>query len=136
MDEPSQEKRRSARASVELEVQYKRVNAFFSDYTRNISQGGTFIETTKPLEVGTEFVFRLTVPHMEEPLVFKGLVKWVVTEADRGKDPERPEPGMGIEFLYDSEDERQRIKDKVRALIREQLGEQAFDKLVGDEQDA
>jgi type IV pilus assembly protein PilZ len=30
------------------------MNAFFADYTKNISRGGTFIRTDKPLDIGTE----------------------------------------------------------------------------------
>jgi type IV pilus assembly protein PilZ len=41
------------RAPIELKVEYKRINSFFADYTRNISKGGTFIKTTKPLAIGT-----------------------------------------------------------------------------------
>src|SRR5579863_1176867 len=56
------EKRNEDRAAIQLRVDYKRLNTFFADYTRNISKGGTFIKTTKPLDVGTEFVFVLSVP--------------------------------------------------------------------------
>ena len=52
---------RTARRS-RCSVDYKRLNTFFADYTKNISKGGTFIRTSKPLDVGTEFVFVLTVP--------------------------------------------------------------------------
>ena len=31
--------------AIELTVEYKRMNAFFADYTKNISRGGTFIRT-------------------------------------------------------------------------------------------
>ena len=46
----------------QLRVDYKRMNTFFADYTKNISKGGTFIRTSKPLDVGTEFVFVLSIP--------------------------------------------------------------------------
>ena len=59
MTEPD---RRSAhRAAIELSVEYKRLNTFFADYTRNISKGGTFIRTERPLAIGTEFVFALSI---------------------------------------------------------------------------
>ena len=47
------DRRSNLRAAIELNVEYKRLNTFFADYTRNISKGGTFIKTDKPLEVGT-----------------------------------------------------------------------------------
>ena len=48
-----------ARAPIELKVDYKKLNTFIADYTKNISKGGTFIKTDRPLKVGTEFVFKL-----------------------------------------------------------------------------
>ena len=43
------EHRDHARAPIELEVDYKKLNSFFADYTKNISKGGTFIKTRKAL---------------------------------------------------------------------------------------
>ena len=40
---------------------YKRLNTFFASYTKNISKGGTFIRTSKPLESGG-FTFVLSLP--------------------------------------------------------------------------
>ena len=56
------ERRESGRAPIELKVEYKKLNTFFADYTRNISKGGTFIRTDHPLPVGTRFAFTLAVP--------------------------------------------------------------------------
>ena len=52
------DRRREARAPIELKVEYKRLNTFFYDYTKNISKGGTFIKTDKPLDIGTIFLDR------------------------------------------------------------------------------
>src|SRR5207237_8647570 len=98
MVEDGSEKRLAERAAITLKVDYKRLNSFFADYTKNISKGGTFIRTTKPLDVGTEFVFVLNMP---EPsldgaalkLELTGVVKWVVAEADATDDAPA---GMGI----------------------------------------
>ena len=62
------DRRESVRAPIELKVEYKKLNTFFADYTKNICKGGTFIRTKKPLDVGTVFVFRLTVPKLKEPI--------------------------------------------------------------------
>src|SRR6516164_2182390 len=55
--EPKTDGRTHPRAPIELKVDYKKLNSFFADYTRNISKGGTFIKTRKPLPVGTRFLF-------------------------------------------------------------------------------
>ena len=76
------DRRNNNRHAIELSVEYKRLNTFFADYTRNISKGGTFIRTERPLDVTTEFVFALTIRGLAEPLRLRGRVKWIVSPAD------------------------------------------------------
>jgi type IV pilus assembly protein PilZ len=121
------ERRRVPRTPIELKVEYKRLNTFFADYTKNISRGGTFIGTEKPLSVGTEFVFALGVPGMPEPLRLRGKVIWV-TPAHEGT---RANPaGMGIEFQYDAT-ERQEKEAAVERLMTRELGEALTARLLG-----
>ena len=121
------EKRDSLRAAITLRVDYKRVNTFFADYTKNISKGGTFIRTTKPLDVGTEFVFVLSFPDQEKQLKLKGEVMWVVPE-DKATD-EQP-PGMGIRFLFANQGERGAVDHFVEVMMQEALGEHISQKLL------
>lgn len=125
MSSGSQEQRAAPRAPIELKVEYKRLNTFFFDYTRNISRGGTFIKTGRPLAAGTQFVFTLVVPQLGPPLSLRGRVKWVVTEDEAGRDGHHPDAGMGIEFLYEDDAERARVAASVEALMVRHLGERA-----------
>ncbi len=68
------EHREHARAPIELKVDYKKLNSFFADYTKNISKGGTFIKTKKPLPVGTRFLFKLGVPSCGDAFEITGEV--------------------------------------------------------------
>ncbi|WP_437586557.1 PilZ domain-containing protein [Sorangium sp. So ce1000] len=121
--------RRSAqRAAIELSVEYKRLNTFFADYTRNISKGGTFIRTDRPLAIGTEFVFALSIRNLTEPLRLRGRVKWIVTSAEA---TESSPAGMGIEFQYASEGERAATEAVVEQLMMSELGETLASKLLG-----
>ncbi len=121
------DQRAHPRAPIALKVEYKRLNSFFADYTRNISKGGTFIRTERPLPIGTEFHFELTIPRLSEPLRLRGKVQWIVmphvTDADT-------EPGMGIGFIYDSEAERERIEGVVEELMVQSLGPVLYEKLL------
>ena len=124
------ERRREQRAPIELRVEYKRLNTFFYDYTKNISKGGTFIKTTKPLEVGTEFVFVLALPDAEggtKQLELTGEVKWVVTATD-GTD-ENP-AGMGIQFVFQDDSERRKVEEFVATLMSDALGPQLASRLL------
>lgn len=116
------DRRRDERAAITLRVDYKRLNTFFADYTKNISKGGTFIRTTKPLDVGTEFVFVLSFPGREEQLKLDGKVIWITTEAEADEDADKP-PGMGIRFIFKSDDERRQLSDVVETMMKQTLGE-------------
>lgn len=121
------ERRRDDRSAIELNVEYKRINTFFSDYTRNISKGGTFIRTARPLDVGTEFVFALRIPNLDEPLRLRGIVKWVVTQEESA--PESP-AGMGIQFQYADVTERRGTEEIVEGLMARELGESLSARLL------
>ncbi len=121
------DRRRNTRNAIELNVEYKRINTFFSDYTRNISKGGTFIRTTRPLKLGTQFVFALRIPNLEEPLRLRGLVKWVVSAEEATA--EQP-VGMGIEFQYASDEERRATEEVVEGLMSRELGETLSSRLL------
>ena len=133
------DRRDHARAPIELKVEYKKLNTFFADYTKNICKGGTFIKTKKPLEVGTQFVFKLLVPKLGDPLALRGQVKWVVREGEEppeGSEAAGHEPGMGIRFIYASDAERQVISEFVERLMIDSLGQLVYSKLMGKDRGA
>ena len=121
--------RQHLRAPIELKVEYKKMNTFFSDYTKNISKGGTFIKTDRPLKVGTEFVFKLFVPAQEDPFTLRGQVAWVNTEAESQR-PEVAEHGMGIKFLYTDDAQKQKFEDLVEDMMKSALGDVVYKKLL------
>ncbi len=108
------EQRQHARAPLELHVRYRRLNSFFADYTRNISRGGTFIETGTPLPLGTRFVLELTVPGRAEPFALSGEV--IHAGARDGA------VGMGIRFLWDDDAARIVFEEMVEGLMDRALG--------------
>ncbi len=123
-----QDRRSHPRLPIALKVEYKRLNSFFADYTKNISRGGTFIRTKNPLSIGTEFMFHLQVPNLPEPLALRGKVQWIVHEHEASEDEE---PGMGIGFVYESEADRDRIANIVEKLVVDSLGSVLYEKLIG-----
>ena len=124
MAEDSPERRVEPRRPIELKVEYKRLNTFFADYTKNISRGGTFIKTGRPLPVGTEFLFKLFVPGRAEPLTIHGEVQRIVDEAP-GEDQ-----GMAIKFVYREGDPQAEIARIVEGLMTESLGPRLYAKLM------
>ena len=111
------ERRAAARRPIELKVEYKRLNTFFADYTKNISRGGTFIKTSRPLPIGTEFLFKLFVPGREQPLTIHGEVQRIIDEGAPGQ-----EAGMAIRFVYREGDPQAEIARVVEGIMTESLG--------------
>jgi type IV pilus assembly protein PilZ len=105
------------------------MNTFFSDYTKNISKGGTFIKTERPLKVGTEFVFRLKIPALAEAVEIKGRVAWVNTDGEMQR-PEVEDRGMGIRFVYDNDGQRAKFERIVEDLMRRSLGDVVYTNLM------
>lgn len=123
-EDPDRERRLDGRSPIELKVEYKRLNTFFADYTKNISRGGTFIKTTRPLPVGTEFLFKLFVPGREAALTIHGEVQRIIDES-AGE-----EAGMAIRFVYREGDPQAEIARIVEGLMTESLGPRLYAKLM------
>lgn len=104
------ERRRSQRAELIVRVDYATVDEIFSEFTRDINEGGLFIETEKPRPAGTEVVMHFNLPGNTETLATTGRVVRVSAADDL-------EPlGMGIEFENLSDSARARINEIVRGL--------------------
>lgn len=100
------ERRRSIRAPVVVRIEYATVDALFSDFTRNINEGGVFIETDCPAELDSVVHLRFRLPGTREMLKLTGRVAWIRNAAGR------PE-GMGVEF----ENLSDRDRDRINALV-------------------
>ena len=104
------ERRRFNRTDLLVQVEYSTIDEIFSEFTRDINEGGLFIETEKPRPTGTEVALRFNLPGSAEPLQTVGRVVWV-----RSASSQIP-AGMGIEFDDLSKEDRDRINMMIRSL--------------------
>ncbi|MEM7410628.1 MAG: TIGR02266 family protein [Myxococcota bacterium] len=102
------ERRRSERVDLVVRVDYKTVDELFSEFARNINEGGMFVETETPPELGSPVALQFRVPGSEDPIQVMGRVARI-TEGDL-QEP----PGMGIEF----EDLDEQSRDLINQLVR------------------
>jgi type IV pilus assembly protein PilZ len=116
------ENREHRRAPIELKVDYRKLNSFFADYTKNISRGGTYIKSKKLLPSGTLFLFRLSVPGRDAPFELNGEVVRAATTGE--------EPGMGIRFVWGDEAERLQFERLVEQMMVRSLGAELTDHLL------
>src|SRR5688500_16413881 len=94
--------RKAERLSHELLVAYRTVDGFITDWAVNISRGGIFINTRKPLAVGTMVKLIVSLPDTQFPFDLSGRV----TRVNEFDNPANQVPGMGIEFVDVDDDKR------------------------------
>ncbi len=104
------DRRRSERTDLVVRVDYQTVDDLFSEFARNINEGGIFVETDAPPEVGSSVDLQFKLPGKEDPFRLKG----TVVRISNGEGAEAP--GMGIEFEDLGPDEQQCINELVRDL--------------------
>jgi len=104
------DRRRFERTDCVVRVAYKTVDELFSEFARNINEGGLFVETDSPTAVGSLVALEFNIPGSAEPIQVMGRVV-------RTSDGDRDEPpGMGIEFENLDRQSRDLINDLVRNL--------------------
>ena len=104
------DRRRSTREDLKIPVDYSAVDAFFSEFTTNINEGGMFIETESPSPLDESVSLEFRLPGLEEPVRVSGRVAWI-------SDGKAESPvGMGIEFHDLPPEVRRTINDLVRRL--------------------
>jgi type IV pilus assembly protein PilZ len=105
------ERRKSRRTDLVVRVSYRTVDEIFSEFARNINEGGIFIETEKPHTLGSSVALQFTLPGNEAHIEVIGIV---VRCSDGSCDGEPS--GIGIEFEDLNATARQQINDLVRQL--------------------
>lgn len=104
------ERRRSPRAPLVVRIAYSTVDALFSEFTRNINEGGLFIETENPPPPDTRVALQFKLPGSDVPLQARGRVARVQTAGEDGP------AGMGVEFENLDHDAHARIDALIRGL--------------------
>ena len=104
------DRRRANRSALTVRIDYATVDEIFSEFTRDINEGGLFIETEKPHLPGTEVSMQFHLPGSDEVVETIGRVVRISSGA-----VDVP-PGMGIEFDELKPDDRNKIDRIVRAL--------------------
>jgi len=94
-----------------VRVTYQSVDELFSEFARNINEGGVFIETDTPMEIGSSVALQFKLPGSDDLVEVEGFV----VRTSNGDEPDEA-PGMGIEFGDLNSVSRQRIDELVRRL--------------------
>jgi uncharacterized protein (TIGR02266 family) len=86
-------RRRFDRVPIEVGVDLWSENTFFTGFSENISEGGLFIATDAPFEIGSRLNIKLSLMG-DEPVESEVVVRWVRPPGAAGGLP----AGMGVQF--------------------------------------
>ena len=104
------DRRRFERAEVVVQIEYSTIDDLFSEFTRDINEGGLFIETEDPLALGTTVDLQFLLPGSSDPIK-------AAAEIVRLSDGSDGEPvGMAVEFDSLPADARKRINELIRSM--------------------
>jgi uncharacterized protein (TIGR02266 family) len=104
------ERRRTERTPVVVRIEYSTVDALFSDFTRNINEGGIFVETDEAIPLDEKVELKLRLPGSNEFVHVTGRV--VRTEPTTATSA----GGIAIEFEELDANARELINGAVRRL--------------------
>ena len=107
------ERRSSPRAELVVRVNYQTVDSLFSEFARNINDGGLFVETDTPQPIGTSVELEFKLPGADRPIEVIGNVVRSI-ESDQAT-PDGV-AGMGIEFENLDSDVREQINEIIQRL--------------------
>jgi uncharacterized protein (TIGR02266 family) len=105
------EQRHHTRVAVEAEVTIDSEHNFYYGLSENLSEGGLFVSTYQPEELGRELELTFTLPGTPDPLRVRARVQWV-----REYSPQNCEvpSGIGLQFI----DPPQSLINAVRTFIQ------------------
>ncbi len=110
------ERRASPRAEIVVRVNYQNVDSLFSEFARNINDGGIFVETDTPQPTGTNIELEFKLPGANRPIEVVGNVVRSVSADQAESDGVA---GMAIEFENLGSDARQQINEIIQKLRSE-----------------
>jgi uncharacterized protein (TIGR02266 family) len=110
-DELPDERRRQTRFTTKFKVAYYTAEDFMDHYIFNLSLGGLFVETNKPLAPGEKLDLKIFLLDKTEPMEIPCEVKWNRKTEETDRRGKRLPSGMGVKFSKLSEENLKRLID-------------------------
>ncbi|MBN2495848.1 MAG: TIGR02266 family protein [Deltaproteobacteria bacterium] len=103
--------RRGRRLPCSFEIHYRSNDGFIKEFADDIGEGGSFIRSERLFPIGTLVECKLKPPGHLLGIKLQARVAWVKTTGEQR--------GMGVEFLFESERQRKKIREIVQRLASE-----------------
>ena len=98
-------KRAKPRILIRAMVDLDSSNTYLYAITRDIAEGGIFVETDNVLPVDSELSIRFTLPNVDQVFAVTTRVAWINSAEEK--------PGMGLEFKNISQGDKDILADYI-----------------------
>lgn len=105
----AKDERRDERFNASIKVSYNSFNEFITEYTKDVSKGGIFINTKRRHEINDIVDLSLIVPGLDKPLIIKGEVVHIKIHNVPDEDA-----GIGVKFLDIDSESRKALIDFIK----------------------
>jgi len=105
------------RVGVQVRVDLRSENTFFTGFSENISEGGLFIATEAPHEIGDELDVELSLMGGGHRIAQKVVVRWIRPAEAAGGLP----AGMGVQFIELTTHQQDALQEFVDSRIKDTL---------------
>jgi type IV pilus assembly protein PilZ len=89
-----------------LQLEYPSDHELYLSYMSFLKNGGLFVRTIEPYELGTELYLDITLPDSLESSTVKGSICWLTPLGANNGTP----AGIGISFIEDEDNIRHQIE--------------------------
>jgi uncharacterized protein (TIGR02266 family) len=101
--------RESPRVTTNIEIKFRENGSFLRSYMLNVTNGGLFLKTEKPLCIDAEVTMQIQLPDDNENMTVEGRVVWTNIKSKTFP------AGMGIQFTKIMPEHQEKIKAFVDA---------------------
>ncbi|WP_111976427.1 PilZ domain-containing protein [Algibacillus agarilyticus] len=93
----------------EIPVEFRTVQELYKSYMSFFNNGGLFVQTTRPYDMGDAVALSVLLPNALDSLIVSGQVAWLNPLGASSATPQ----GIGIAFI----DDKDRVKDRIETML-------------------
>ena len=94
---------------IPINIEFQSEHDLYVSYMPFLKEGGLFIRTVEPYDLGTEIELNVLLPDSLEPSMVKGTVCWITPIGAQNGTP----AGIGVSFIDDPDKMRHQIEQVI-----------------------
>lgn len=94
---------------IPINIEFQSEHDLYVSYMPFLNEGGLFIRTAEPYDLGSEVELNVLLPDFLDPSIIKGEICWVTPTGAQNGTP----AGIGVSFIDDPDKMRHQIEQAI-----------------------